>query len=118
MTATRRWWRPRCGRCAPADQAARLGAEQARARADAPPGEPPRSPAMATIEQLRGAVERGTRVWIGYLDQQGQSSSRIVEPVRVEGGFLTGYDATRAAVHRFALHRITGVAELDDDSTG
>lgn len=95
------------------DEASRHGAEQAR---QAPPGEPPRSPAMATVERLRGAVERGGRVWIGYLDQQGQASSRIVEPVRVEGGFLTGYDATRAAVHRFALHRITGVSELDDAS--
>ncbi|TDD65653.1 hypothetical protein E1293_40045 [Actinomadura darangshiensis] len=95
------------------DEAALHGAEQAR---QAPSGEPPRSPAMATIERLRTAVERGGRVWIGYLDQQGQASSRIVEPVRVEGGFLTGYDATRAAVHRFALHRITGVSELDDDA--
>ncbi|GLZ05907.1 hypothetical protein Acsp03_33730 [Actinomadura sp. NBRC 104412] len=98
------------------DEAARHGAEQARRRGDAPSGEPPRSPAAATVERLRAAVQSGTRVWIGYLDQQGQSSSRIVEPVRVEGGFLTGYDATRAAVHRFALHRITGVAELGEDS--
>ncbi|MFC4056325.1 helicase-associated domain-containing protein [Actinomadura syzygii] len=99
------------------DEAALLGAEQARRRADAAPsGEPPRSPSMATVDRLRAAVDRGGRVWIGYLDQQGQASSRIVEPVRVEGGFLTGYDATRAAVHRFALHRITGVAELTDDS--
>ncbi|MBO2455908.1 helicase-associated domain-containing protein [Actinomadura barringtoniae] len=95
------------------DEASRHGAEQARLRADAPAGDPPRSPAMATIEQLREAVDRGARVWIGYLDQQGQASSRIVEPVRVEGGFLTGFDATRAAVQRFALHRITGVAEVD-----
>ncbi|WP_067805248.1 helicase-associated domain-containing protein [Actinomadura formosensis] len=95
------------------DEAALHGAEHAR---QTPSGEPPRSPAMATIERLRAAVDRGGRVWIGYLDQQGQASSRIVEPVRVEGGFLTGYDATRAAVHRFALHRITGVSELDDDS--
>ncbi|MBT2213079.1 helicase-associated domain-containing protein [Actinomadura sp. NEAU-AAG7] len=97
------------------DEASRHGAEQARLRADTPAGDPPRSPAIATIERLRAAVERGGRVWIGYLDQQGQASSRIVEPVRVEGGFLTGFDATRAAVHRFALHRITGVSELDDD---
>ncbi|KAB2337813.1 helicase-associated domain-containing protein [Actinomadura rudentiformis] len=95
------------------DEATRHGAEQARLRAEAPSGEPPRSPAMATIEHLRDAVERGARMWIGYLDQQGQASSRIVEPVRIEGGFLTGYDATRAAVQRFALHRITGVAEVD-----
>ncbi|HEY8479237.1 MAG TPA: helicase-associated domain-containing protein [Spirillospora sp.] len=97
------------------DEASAHGAEQAR-RTGAPAGAPPRSPAAATVERLRAAVERGERVWIGYLDQQGQASSRIVEPVRVEGGFLTGYDATRAAVHRFALHRITGVSELTDDS--
>ncbi|MEU5882643.1 helicase-associated domain-containing protein [Spirillospora sp. NPDC047279] len=95
------------------DEATRHGAEQARLRAETPAGEPPRSPSMATIELLRDAVARGARMWIGYLDQQGQASSRIVEPVRVEGGFLTGYDATRAAVQRFALHRITGVAEVD-----
>ncbi|MFC4910764.1 helicase-associated domain-containing protein [Actinomadura gamaensis] len=92
------------------EEASRLGA--ARQAAAGPDGEPPRSPAVATVELLRGAVEKGGRVWIGYLDQQGQASSRIVEPIRVEGGFLTGYDATRAAVHRFALHRITGVTEL------
>ncbi|MFI0351636.1 helicase-associated domain-containing protein [Actinomadura sp. 9N407] len=97
------------------DEAARHGAEHARLRAGAPAGDPPRSPAAATVDRLRAAVEQGIRVWIGYLDQQGGSSSRIVEPVRVEGGFLTGYDATRAAVQRFALHRITGVAELDDE---
>ncbi|MBX6769401.1 MAG: WYL domain-containing protein, partial [Actinomadura rubrobrunea] len=92
------------------EEAARLGAAHA---ASAPSGEPPRSPAVATIDLLRDAVDRGVRVWIGYLDQQGRSSSRIVEPVRVEGGYLTGYDATRAAVHRFALHRITGASEID-----
>jgi hypothetical protein len=96
------------------EEAGRHGAEQARLRGAAPSGEPPRSPAAATVDRLREAVRQGVRVWIGYLDQQGQASSRIVEPVRVEGGFLTGYDATRAAVHRFALHRITGVSELDD----
>jgi hypothetical protein len=95
------------------DEAARQGAELARARPGPPAGDPPRSPSMATVEELRRAVERGARVWIGYLDQQGQASSRIVEPVRVDGGFLTGYDATRAAMHRFALHRITGVAEVE-----
>ncbi|WP_119727111.1 helicase-associated domain-containing protein [Thermomonospora amylolytica] len=93
------------------DLAARQGA--AVGPAGAPPADPPRGPSMATVQELRQAVERGARVWIGYLDQQGRASSRIVEPVRVDGGFLTGYDATRAAVQRFALHRITGVAEVE-----
>jgi hypothetical protein len=90
-----------------------LRAGERAARATAPAGAPPRSPAMAMVKQLRQAADRGARVWIGYLDQQGQASSRIIEPARVEGGFLTAYDATRAAVQRFALHRITGVADVD-----
>jgi hypothetical protein len=100
------------------DEAARHGSKFAdRLRLDAPDGTPPRTPSMATVEELRAAVERGGRVWIGYLDQQGQASSRIVEPVRVDGGFLTAYDATRATVQRFALHRITGVAKVDSPAS-
>jgi hypothetical protein len=95
------------------EEAARHSTEFARLRLSAPGGEPPRTPSMATVDALRVAVERGGRVWIGYLDQQGRASSRIVEPVRVDGGYLTAYDATRATVQRFALHRITGVARID-----
>ncbi|MDN3359925.1 helicase-associated domain-containing protein [Actinomadura sp. DC4] len=92
-------------------RALRAGDEAA--RVSAPYGSPPRTPAAAMVQQLREAADRGARVWIGYLDQQGQASSRIIEPARIEGGFLTAYDATRAAIHRFALHRITGVADVD-----
>ncbi|RJL33590.1 hypothetical protein D5H75_09855 [Bailinhaonella thermotolerans] len=80
---------------------------------EAPEGGPPRSPAAATLSGLQAAIARGSSLWIGYLDRQGRASSRIIAPARVEGGFLTAYDETRAAVHRFALHRITGIAEVD-----
>jgi hypothetical protein len=80
--------------------------------ADAPAGAIPRGPATATISALQDAIRQGVRVWIGYLDSQGNATSRILEPARMEGGYLTAYDETRAAVHRFALHRITGVAGL------
>lgn len=76
----------------------------------------PRSSAASTVAGLRAAAEASQPLWIGYLDAQGHASSRIVEPLRVEGGFLTAFDSTRDAVHRFALHRITGVATLDDAS--
>lgn len=95
-------------------RALRAGDEAARVAT--PNGSVPRSPAAAMVQRLREAADRGSRVWIGYLDQQGQASSRIIEPARIEGGFLTAYDATRAAVHRFALHRITGVADVDGTS--
>ncbi|GAA3151380.1 helicase C-terminal domain-containing protein [Nonomuraea roseoviolacea] len=78
----------------------------------APDGAIPRGPATSTITALQDAIKQGVRVWIGYLDSQGNATSRILEPARMEGGYLTAYDETRAAVHRFALHRITGVAGL------
>ncbi|MCG5219895.1 helicase C-terminal domain-containing protein [Streptosporangium sp. KLBMP 9127] len=80
---------------------------------DAPGGQVPRSPATATITALQDAIRQGARVWIGYLDSQGHATSRILEPARMEGGYLTAYDETRAAVHRFALHRITGVSDVN-----
>ncbi|MGW3366179.1 helicase-associated domain-containing protein [Streptosporangium canum] len=84
-----------------------------RAPVEAPAGQVPRSPATATIVALREAIRQGSQVWIGYLDSQGNATSRILEPARMEGGYLTAYDETRAAVHRFALHRITGIADIN-----
>ncbi|MEU4410492.1 helicase C-terminal domain-containing protein [Streptosporangium sp. NPDC023963] len=100
---------------AAAVRAVRAGdaAHQARrAPVAAPGGQVPRSPATATITALREAIRQGSQVWIGYLDSQGNATSRILEPARMEGGYLTAYDETRAAVHRFALHRITGIADI------
>ncbi|GHE34746.1 hypothetical protein GCM10017673_42000 [Streptosporangium violaceochromogenes] len=85
-----------------------------RAPVGAPAGQVPRSPATATINALREAIRQGSQVWIGYLDSQGNATSRILEPARLEGGYLTAYDETRAAVHRFALHRITGITDVTD----
>lgn len=79
---------------------------------DAPSGQIPHSPSTATVSVLQEAIRQGARVWIGYRDSQGNATSRILEPARMEGGYLTAYDETRAAVHRFALHRITGVSGL------
>ncbi|MBR8742569.1 helicase-associated domain-containing protein [Nocardiopsis sp. MG754419] len=72
--------------------------------------------AKALTEVLERAAADERRVWIGYTDTDGRQVSRIVAPSRVDGGFLTAYDTTRDAVHRFALHRITGVAELSADT--
>lgn len=60
----------------------------------------------------------GTAVWIGYVNAEGAASQRVIAPVRVEGGFVTAYDHTADEVRTFALHRITGVAELAEDGEG
>ena len=46
---------------------------------------------------------------IGYVDNHGTSTERVVDPVRVEGGWLTAYDHRSDDTRTFAVHRITTV---------
>jgi predicted DNA-binding transcriptional regulator YafY len=41
----------------------------------------------------------------------------VIEPVRVEGGFVTAYDHGADRVRTFAVHRITGAAEIPPDAS-
>ncbi len=77
----------------------------------------PRTLANETVELLRAAAADQRSVWIGYVDNHGQTTDRVVDPLRVERGYLTAYDHRIDEVHTFAVHRITGVAGLDDDQT-
>ncbi|MDG9704205.1 helicase-associated domain-containing protein [Streptomyces sp. DH37] len=77
----------------------------------APDGRPPRTPAADTLATLRAAARRGTPVWIGHVDADGTAGRRVIEPVRVEGGFVTAYDHTAEEVRTYPLHRITGAAD-------
>ncbi len=72
----------------------------------------PTSPA-ATLAVLREAVETGSSVWIGYVDNHGSTVERVVDPVRVEAGWLSAYDHRSEEVRSFAIHRITAVRRLD-----
>jgi Helicase conserved C-terminal domain/WYL domain len=74
----------------------------------------PHSASSETLAVLQDAVVSGRAVWIGYLNAQGQASNRIVEPQRLAGGYLTAFDYRRDEPRTFAVHRITGVAELND----
>jgi len=62
-----------------------------------------------SMAALREAVEAGETVLIGYVDNQGTSSERLVDPIRVEGGSLTAHDHRSDDVRSFAVHRITTV---------
>ncbi|MGW6685709.1 helicase-associated domain-containing protein [Streptomyces sp. NPDC054961] len=79
------------------------------------PGELPRTSAAETLATVQAAAMTGSAVWIGYVNADGAASQRVIAPVRVEGGFVTGYDHTADEVRTYALHRITGVAELAED---
>ncbi|MEU5161285.1 helicase C-terminal domain-containing protein [Streptomyces sp. NPDC020875] len=75
----------------------------------------PRTSAAETLATVQAAAMTGSAVWIGYVNPEGTASQRVIAPVRVEGGFVTGYDHTADEVRTYPLHRITGVAELADE---
>ncbi|QNP63886.1 helicase-associated domain-containing protein [Streptomyces genisteinicus] len=78
-------------------------------------GELPRTTAAETLATVQAAALTGSALWIGYVNADGAASQRVIAPVRVEGGFVTGYDHTADEVRTYPLHRITGVAELVED---
>ncbi|MFF1417856.1 helicase-associated domain-containing protein [Streptomyces sp. NPDC058280] len=98
------------------------GGAAARAAGKTPaPGSPsgngdlPRTTSAETLATVQAAAMTGSAVWIGYVNADGAASQRVIAPVRVEGGYVTGYDHTADEVRTYPLHRITGVAELADD---
>lgn len=80
-----------------------------RAASERPARGPATSPADV-LTLLRGAAEERASVLIGYLDDHGTSTERLVRPERVEGGRLTAYDERSDDVRTFAVHRITSAA--------
>ena len=112
---------PRPARTAARDatrQAARTSAVVAAVRAGdrAAASRPSRGHATTpadVVALLRDAVESRREVWIGYLDNHGASSERIVRPVGVGGGQLSAYDERTDEVRSFALHRITQARATD-----
>ena len=100
----------------PADQAAlavvalRAGDVAARAARRAPVSI---SHVVDHLAFLQDAARQGRQVWVGYVDAQGRSTSRVVEPRSVEGGYVTAYDHLRREDRTFSIHRVTGVADVE-----
>ena len=67
-----------------------------------------------SLAALREAIETGTPVLIGYVDNHGTRGERLVEPIRVEGGQLTAYDVRSDDTRLFAIHRVTSVRSAAD----
>ena len=82
-----------------------------RVAAERPASAPTLTPSGSLVA-LREAVEAGATVLIGYVDNHGTASDRIVDPLRVEGGQLTAHDHRADDVRTFAVHRITTVRPL------
>jgi hypothetical protein len=71
-------------------------------------------PSADVLAALAEAVAAQSSLWLGYVNAEGQASQRIVEPIAVEGGYLTAFDHLRDEVRTFSVHRITGVAAVDE----
>ena len=85
-----------------------------RAAAVRPPAgsPPPRQSPAAAMATLREAVESGATVWIGYVDNDGSTHERVVDPQRVDGGWLRAFDHRSEEVRSYAVHRISSVRVL------
>lgn len=94
--------------------ALRAGDVAARAARRAPVTATSRTSTADTLAFLQDAARERRQVWIGYVDAQGRSTSRVVEPRSVEGGFVAAYDYLRGEDRTFAVHRITGVAPVEE----
>lgn len=70
----------------------------------------PRTGSLDALAALREAAQASGSVWMSYMDQAGTLSERVVDPLRVEAGWLTAYDHRTDATRRFAVHRIRQVA--------
>lgn len=71
----------------------------------------------ATMGLLRNAIREGHRVLIGCAEPDGTSTRHTILPISMAGGFVRGHDSESAALKSFPLHRVTGVAVLDEDET-
>ena len=69
---------------------------------------------MGSLAALREAVETGRTVLIDYVDNDGAATQRLVDPVRVDGGWLTARDHRADDVRQFAVHRIRTVQSVDE----
>ena len=63
------------------------------------------------LAALREAIEAGSTVVIGYVDNHGATGERVVDPRRLDGGRLSAFDHRADDVREFAVHRITGVRQ-------
>jgi hypothetical protein len=70
----------------------------------------PRMDPAVSLSVLREALEAGARVWIGYVDETGRATQRLVVPLGLSGGRLTAEEVGRTGPRLFSLHRVTGAA--------
>ncbi len=72
----------------------------------------PRTTANETMDLLNTYIVEEKSLSIGYADNNGGVTHRIIDPIRVSAGALIAKDHATGEVQSFRIPRITGVAPL------
>ena len=75
-------------------------------------GQLPRTTANVTMDILNQFIVDGKTLSIGYADNNGGVTHRIIDPIRISAGALIARDHATGEVQSFRIPRITGVAPL------
>ena len=75
-------------------------------------GNLPRTTANETLEMLHKFIIEGHTLSIGYADNNGSVTHRIIDPLSISAGSLIARDHGTGEVQTFRIPRITGVASL------
>ena len=75
-------------------------------------GQLPRTTANETMEVLNQFIIDQKTLSIGYADNNGGVTHRIIDPIRISAGALIARDHATGEVQSFRIPRITGVASL------
>ncbi len=72
----------------------------------------PATASTDVLDSLARAIEAGVSVWIGYVDNHGTTTQRVVDPISLDAGWLSAFDHRSEQVRTFAVHRISAVAAV------
>jgi len=75
-------------------------------------GSVPRTTANETLEILNTFIKEQRTLSIGYADNNGSATHRIIDPLSISAGSLLARDHATGKVQSFRIPRITGVSPL------
>lgn len=75
-------------------------------------GSVPKTTANETLDILNRFIREGRTLSIGYADNNGSATHRIIDPLSISAGSLIARDHGTSEIQSFRIPRITGVAPL------
>lgn len=64
---------------------------------------------------IREAIRAESPLWLGYADESGATSARVMVPISMAGGHVRGYGVEGAELESLLLHRIIAARPLARD---